>query len=75
MRRCVVSRAWRVGVILVLFLGCRSGAEPARETLTIAAAASLTDVFRDLEPGFEAQHPELDVQFVFAGSQVLRFAN
>ena len=73
MRRCVVSRAWRVGVILVLFLGCRSGAEPARETLTIAAAASLTDVFRDLEPGFEAQHPELDVQFIFAGSQVLRW--
>ena len=63
----MVSRAWRVGVILVLFLGCRSGAEPARQPLTIAAAASQRMSF---ESG--ARHEaasELDVQFIFAGSR------
>lgn len=40
-------------------------------TLTVFAAASLTDVFTDLAEQLEAEHPDLDVQFNFAGSSAL----
>ena len=46
---------------------------PAQEppTLTVFAAASLTETFRDLGKALEQQHPGLTVQFNFAGSQQL----
>jgi len=40
-------------------------------TLTVFAAASLTDVFTDLGDQLEADNPDLDVQFNFAGSSAL----
>ncbi|WP_164700663.1 molybdate ABC transporter substrate-binding protein [Modestobacter sp. KNN46-3] len=40
-------------------------------TLTVFAAASLTDVFTDLGDQLTAEHPQLDVQFNFAGSSAL----
>ncbi|MCZ2811063.1 molybdate ABC transporter substrate-binding protein [Modestobacter sp. VKM Ac-2979] len=40
-------------------------------TLTVFAAASLTDVFTDLGDQLTAEHPGLDVQFNFAGSSAL----
>src|SRR3954463_593619 len=40
-------------------------------TLTVFAAASLTDVFTDLGNQLEKANPELDVQFNFAGSSAL----
>lgn len=40
-------------------------------TLTVFAAASLTDVFTDLGDQLESDHPGLDVQFNFAGSSAL----
>src|SRR5438270_13824071 len=40
-------------------------------TLTVFAAASLTDVFTDLGNRLEKVHPGLDVQFNFAGSDAL----
>jgi molybdate transport system substrate-binding protein len=40
-------------------------------TLTVFAAASLTDVFTELGDRLMADHPGLDVQFNFAGSSVL----
>jgi molybdate transport system substrate-binding protein len=43
--------------------------EPA--TLTVYAAASLTDAFRDLGRMLEQRHPGLTVRFNFAGSQQL----
>ena len=46
-------------------------AAPAPSTLTVYAAASLTDAFRDLGRTLEAAHPGLTVQFNFAGSQQL----
>jgi len=36
--------------------------------LVVSAAASLTDAFKDIEPGFEAKHPGVDVVFNFAAS-------
>lgn len=44
---------------------------PAPSTLTVYAAASLTDAFRELGRALEASHPGLTVQFSFAGSQQL----
>ncbi len=40
-------------------------------TLTVFAAASLTDVFTDLGEQLGARNPDLDVQFNFAGSSAL----
>ena len=41
-------------------------------TLTVFAAASLTDAFTEIEKNFEAAHPGVTVTFSFAGSQALR---
>lgn len=41
-------------------------------TLTVFAAASLTDAFAEIEKSFEAAHPGVTVTFNFAGSQALR---
>lgn len=46
--------------------------EATRRPLRIFAAASLTEAFTDLEAVYEAAHPEVDAQLVFAGSQTLR---
>jgi len=46
-------------------------AAPPPSTLTVYAAASLSDAFRDLGRTLEAAHPGLAVQFNFAGSQQL----
>lgn len=61
----------RLPVLLVACLalaGCRGGG--ARE-LKVSAAMSLKETFKAFEAGFEARHPEVDVVFNFAGSQVL----
>lgn len=41
-------------------------------TLTVFAAASLTDVFTELAAEFEADNPQVDIVLNFAGSQTLR---
>ena len=79
-----MSRCAPLGTALVLVLaGCGGSADgdaaatpsasPAGPsgTLTVFAAASLTDVFPDLGERLEADHPGLDVQFNFAGSSAL----
>ncbi|HEV7727001.1 MAG TPA: molybdate ABC transporter substrate-binding protein [Modestobacter sp.] len=50
--------------------GTSSGGE-LTGTLTVFAAASLTDVFGDLGDQLEKQNPRLHVQFNFAGSSAL----
>lgn len=40
-------------------------------TLTIMAAASLTEMFTEVESKYEAEHPNVDLVFSFAGSQAL----
>lgn len=66
-------------VTLALLSACASdGSGPAggtsapRRTLTVFAAASLTDAFSEVADGFESAHPGLDVTFNFAGSHILR---
>src|SRR3954447_21189846 len=48
-----------------------SSAEKLSGTLTVFAAASLTDVFGDLGKQLEQQNPNLHVRFNFAGSDAL----
>jgi molybdate transport system substrate-binding protein len=49
----------------------RYSSEPLTGTLTVFAAASLTDVFTELGDQLEEENPDLDVQFSFAGSSTL----
>ena len=78
-----MSRRALFGTALVLVLaGCGGSADGGTAapddgpaglggTLTVFAAASLTDVFTDLGGQLEAGNPDLDVQFNFAGSSAL----
>jgi molybdate transport system substrate-binding protein len=59
----------RAALSLVLLAAC--GAPPGRTELTVAAAMSLKEAFLELEQSFEREHPDVDVVFNFAGSQVL----
>lgn len=56
--------------LLAGLLAC-SGADD-RETLTVFAAASLTQAFTEAAAAFERQHPEYSVRLSFDGSQRLR---
>jgi molybdate transport system substrate-binding protein len=47
-----------------------SGQEP--ETITVSAAASLTEAFTDMESEFETENPDIDVNFNFGSSGNLR---
>lgn len=60
----------------LLVAGCSSSDAGAADdagsrTLTVLAAASLTDSFSALEARFEADHPGVDVKISFAGSSSL----
>ena len=51
--------------------GSPSSPAPGERTLTVFAAASLTESFTALEGKFEADHPGVDVTLNFAGSSAL----
>lgn len=61
--------AWCAMVAALVAAGCAPGS--ADETLTVYAAASLTETFTTLERQFEADHPGVDVQVHFGGSSRL----
>jgi molybdate transport system substrate-binding protein len=57
-------------ILALLAAGCQpAGAAP--RTITVMAAASLTESFTELGALFESQHPGVKVVFNFAGSQQL----
>ncbi|WBB80734.1 molybdate ABC transporter substrate-binding protein [Micromonospora sp. WMMD882] len=62
-------------VTIATLVGCGDGAGGAeggeRRTLTVFAAASLTDVFTTLAEEFEQQRPGTTVRLTFAGSSAL----
>lgn len=62
---CLISLGLIIGVAACV-------APTARRTLTIFAASSLTESFRELGQGFMQTHPYTQIQFNFAGSQTLR---
>ncbi|MCP4499647.1 MAG: molybdate ABC transporter substrate-binding protein [Deltaproteobacteria bacterium] len=58
--------------MLFTTVACTREDSTARNPLVVFAASSLADVFLELEPIFEARFADVDVQFSFSGSQVLR---
>ena len=65
------SRTQRLGCLILLLNGMGCDAS-TKSTLRVYAATSLTELFTAGETSFEAQHPNVDVQLQFAGSQVLK---
>ena len=57
-------------VLLAGLLACSAPSD--RETLTVFAAASLTQAFTEAAVAFEQEHPEYSVKLNFDGSQRLR---
>jgi molybdate transport system substrate-binding protein len=49
-----------------------SASEQKSEEITVSAAASLTEAFKDMEPEFETENPGVDVNFNFGSSGNLR---
>ena len=58
-------------VILLTLAGCSASPAAQPVTLTVMAAASLTEAFQEIGTQFEAAHPGVQVAFNFAGSQQL----
>ncbi len=54
------------------FLAASHGAEEQPATITVSAAASLTEAFTDIAKEFEAAHPGTKVELNLAGSGTLR---
>lgn len=54
-----------------LLIGLLLSGQALATDLTVSAAASLTNAFRELAAGFEAQNPGVKVQFNFAASGAL----
>jgi molybdate transport system substrate-binding protein len=73
----IAARSSCVLLAVALLAGCESddggdsGGDGLSGTLTVFAAASLTDVFTELGEQLEADNPGLDVQFNVAGSSAL----
>jgi molybdate transport system substrate-binding protein len=66
-----------ISIWALLLAACRGSTQAtqvpsAPRTLTVYAAASLTDAFNEIGKAFEASHPGVTVNFSFAGSQILR---
>lgn len=57
--------------LLLISAACVPANAPASRTLTILAAASLTEAFTELGEMFETRNPDVTVVFNFAGSQQL----
>lgn len=52
--------------------GCERASASQRTELSVFAASSLTEAFRELEASFEQADPNVDLVLTLAGSQVLR---
>src|SRR5215475_2811307 len=68
-----MKRPFRIAVLALGLIGwiCAGAAESATRTLSVFAAASLTDAFKAIGAAFERAHPGTTVQFNFAASSLL----
>ena len=60
-----------VGAAVLLLAACGNSTAAPPTTISVFAAASLTDSFRALGDAFHKQHSDIEVQFNFAGSPTL----
>lgn len=59
-------------LVLALLVSACSAKAPRTRTLTVFAAASLTDAFSEIGDAFESANPGVSITLNFAGSQALR---
>jgi molybdate transport system substrate-binding protein len=64
----IVRKLFAVGAAVVLLAGC---AAPATTTVTVLAAASLTDALDEAAAAFEAAHPDIEIAVSHGGSSAL----
>ena len=68
-----MRRSINIAILLsFLLVACRGTRAASPRTLTVFAAASLTDAFTEIGQAFEAEHAGVIVVFNFGGSQNLR---
>jgi len=67
----VAGLIWFLAASSAACASAPQAASHSQATLTVFAAASLTDAFREIGHAFEAAHPGTQVVFNFAGSQQL----
>jgi molybdate transport system substrate-binding protein len=60
-----------VAALLLSLAGCATSTAPQRETVTVFAAASLTDAFEQIAEDFEDANPGVDIVLSFGGSSAL----
>ncbi|GAA2337642.1 molybdate ABC transporter substrate-binding protein [Saccharopolyspora halophila] len=58
-------------LVSVLLAGCGAAGSEQDRTLTVLAAASLTESFDEIGQRFHAEHPDVDVKFDYQGSSTL----
>ncbi len=61
----------RLPALLLLLPLAACGSDADDQTLTVLAAASLTETFTEIAEVFEAEHPGVDVELVFGSSSTL----
>lgn len=69
-----MKRGLAVGATVLLLAGCAAAAQEAEQlagTLTVFAAASLTESFDEIAAAFERAHPDVDVVLSYGGSSGL----
>jgi len=67
-----VKHAALTVMALWVLTGCATASDtPQSETVTVFAAASLTDTFTQIADDFEADHPDVSIRLSFAGSSDL----
>jgi molybdate transport system substrate-binding protein len=64
-----MKRAFTAG--LAVLIACSAAAGRNGSTITVAAAASLTQVFEQIGAAFERAHPDIDLRFTFGASDGL----
>jgi molybdate transport system substrate-binding protein len=62
---------WRPLLVLCATAVAACGGDGDDQTVTVFAAASLTEAFADIAAAFEADHPDVDIALNFAGSTEL----
>lgn len=67
--RGVTHRLLTMLLSVLLAVACTRSGEA--RTIRVFAAASLTESFRAIERAYEAEHPGVDIELNFAGSQIL----
>ncbi|MEJ6952541.1 molybdate ABC transporter substrate-binding protein [Natronospora cellulosivora (SeqCode)] len=60
-----------IAIFAFFLTACSPSSSKEITSIRVMAAASLTEVFQDLKSNFEKEHPDIEIELNFAGSQAL----